>query len=455
MDGDAGGAARRLWAWTALAALLLLAGGLVAVAVRTGDALLGLVVGIVVSVVVVAAAAWWAFTTSRVWKRHLNLAVATLLAANGILSLVAFGVLGAAGLLVVAAGALGYAVAARRALRPAGGPAWAAEPAPAPARPWLLVNPRSGGGKAGRLGLAAAARDRGVRVHQLAPDEDAGALARQAVAAGADALGAAGGDGTLGPVAAVAVASGLPFVCVPAGTRNHFATDLGLARADPLGALDAFAGGARRVDVGVVGDRVFLNNVSLGAYADLVAAPGYRAGKLTTAHAVLPGSLRGERALLRVAFQDPQGRPHRDVLVLLVANNGYQLQGGARLGARERLDGGVLQVSALRARTGAALAGLAARLAAGRLTSGAEWAQWTTTALRVDAPAGRLPAGIDGEAVTLEPPLEFRVLPLALRVLLPPRLSPRAAPVRLRSWATVRRLWAVATGRGPGQGTRR
>jgi diacylglycerol kinase family enzyme len=455
MDGDAGGAARRLWAWTALAALLLLAGGLVAVATGTGGALLGLVVGVVVSVVVVAAAAWWAFTTSRVWKRRLNLAVAALLAANGILSLVAFGVLGAAGLLVVAAGALGYAVAARRALRPAGGPAWAAEPAPAPARPWLLVNPRSGGGKAGRLGLAAAARDRGVRVHELAPDEDAGALARQAAAAGADALGAAGGDGTLGPVAAVAVASGLPFVCVPAGTRNHFASDLGLARADPLGALDAFAGGARRVDVGVVGGRVFLNNVSLGAYADLVAAPGYRAGKLTTAHAVLPGSLRGERALLQVAFQDPQGRPYHDVLVLLVANNGYQLQGGARLGARERLDGGVLQVSALRARTGAALAGLAARLAAGRLTSGAEWAQWTTTALRVDAAAGRLPAGIDGEAVTLEPPLEFRVLPSALRVLLPPRVSPRAAPVRLRSWATVRRLWAVATGRGPGQGTRR
>jgi diacylglycerol kinase family enzyme len=457
MDGDAGGAARRLWAWTALAALLLLAGGLVAVAVRTGDAFLGLVVGLVVSVVVVAAAAWWAFTTSRVWKRRLNLAVAALLAANGILSLVAFGVLGAAGMLVVAAGAFGYAVAARRALRPAGGPAWVAEPGRAspPARPWLLVNLRSGGGKVGRLGLAAAARDRGVRVHELAPGEDAGTLARQAVAAGADALGVAGGDGTLGPVAAVAVASELPFVCVPAGTRNHFATDLGLVRADPLGALDAFAGGELRVDVGVVGDRVFLNNVSLGAYADLVAEPGYRAGKLTTAHAVLPGSLRGEHALLQVAFQDPQGRPYHDVLVLLVANNGYQLQGGARLGARERLDGGVLQVSALRARTGAALARLAARLAAGRLTSGAQWAQWTTTALRVDAPPGRLPAGIDGEAVTLEPPLEFRVLPLALRVLLPPRLSPRAAPVRLRSWTTVRRLWAVATGRGPGQGTRR
>jgi diacylglycerol kinase family enzyme len=451
MDGNAGGAARRVWAWTALAALVLLAGGLVTVAVRNGDAFLGLVAGIVVSVVVVAAAVWWAFTTSRVWKRRLNVAVAALLAANVALGLVEFGLRGAAGMLVAAAGALGYVVAARRALRPADGPAWVAGPARAtpPARPWLLVNPGSGGGKAARLGLAAAARDRGVRVHELARGEDPGTLARQAVAAGADALGVAGGDGSLGLVAAVAVESDLPFVCVPAGTRNHFAADLGLARADPLAALGAFAGAERRVDLGVVGDRVFLNNVSLGAYADLVAEPGYRAGKLTTAHAVLPGSLRGERALLQVAFQDPQGRAYHDVLVLLVANNGYQLQGAAGLGARERLDGGVLQVSALRARTGAALAELAARFAAGRLTSGTHWAQWTATALRVDAPLERLPAGIDGEAVTLEPPLEFRVLPLALRVLLPPGLLPRAAPVRVRSWASVRRLWAVAVGRAP------
>jgi diacylglycerol kinase family enzyme len=287
-----------------------------------------------------------------------------------------------------------------------------------------------------------------VRVHELAPGDDPRALARQAVAAGADAVGVAGGDGSLGLVAAVAVEADVPFVCVPAGTRNHFAADLGLDRTDPLAALDAFAGPERRIDVGVVGDRIFMNNVSLGAYAELVAEPGYRAGRLTTAHAVLPGALRGERALLKVAFQDPQGRRYQDVLVLLVANNGYELGRGAVLGARERLDGGVLQISALRARTGAELAGLAARIAARRARPGTEWAQWTTTALRVDAALARLPAGIDGEAVALAPPLEFRVLPLALRVLLPPAPRPRAARVRLQSWATVRRLWSVAGGRG-------
>ena len=455
MGGDAGGAARRGWARAALTALLVMVGGLALVAVGSDGGLFALVVGAVLGLAVVAATGWWAFTTRRVWKRRLNVAVAALVVAYVLLDLVVVGLQGAVGVLVLTAGVLGYGATARRALGPVAAPTGPGESAPAipPARPWLLVNPRSGGGKAERLGLAAAARARGIQVHELVPGDDPATLARQAVAAGADAVGVAGGDGSLGLVAAVAVEADVPFVCVPSGTRNHFAADLGLDRADPLAALDAFAGPERRIDVGVVGERMFMNNVSLGAYAELVAEPGYRAGKLTTAHAVLPGALRGERALLQVAFQDPQGRRYQDVLVLLVANNGYELQGAAVLGARERLDGGVLQISALRARTGAELAGLVARIAARRSRAGPEWAQWTTTTtLRVDADLADLPAGIDGEAVTLAPPLEFRVLPLALRVLLPPALRPRAARVGLRSWATVRRLWAVAAGLALGPG---
>jgi diacylglycerol kinase family enzyme len=308
----------------------------------------------------------------------------------------------------------------------------------------LLVNPRSGNGKAARAGLAEAARELGVEVHLLQAGDDPGALARAAVAGGADAVGVAGGDGSLGLVAAVAVERDVPFVCVPAGTRNHFAGDLGLDRGDPVRALAAFRGPERRVDVGVVGDRVFVNNVSLGAYADLVADPRYRAGKLATAHAVLPASLRGERALLRVDLGGAGGREHPDVLVLLVACNRYELNG-----VRERLDGGELQVSALPARTGAALAGLATRtLARGGRAPG--WAQWTTTTLRVEAPLAELPAGIDGEAATLATPLEFRVLPQALRVLVPPALDPRVPRVQLHRWATVPRLLRVAAGSSPG-----
>ena len=450
----------RWWAVAALAALVLVAAGLVQVVAGSRREALNLLVGTVLSVAVMAATAWWAFTTRRVWKRWLNIAIAVLAVANVVLGFLEFGFRQAAGATAIVAGSLTYAATARRALRlpprrrPAFGDPGAGEigepgAGGEPGRPWLVVNPWSGGGKAGRVGLVEAARARGLRVHVLERGEDLVALAREAVAAGAGAVGVAGGDGSLGLVAKVAVEADVPFVCIPSGTRNHFAGDLGLDRADPLAALDAFTGAERRIDVGMVGERMFLNNVSLGAYADMVADPRYRAAKLATAHAVLPASLRGEHDLLQVDLRDAEGREHPDVLVLLVAANSYELNG-----VRERLDGGVLQVSALRARTGAALAGLATRALAsrgGRVAGGSGWAQWTTTALRVSAPLAQLPAGIDGEAATLATPLEFRVLPQALRVLVPPALGPPAPRVRLQSWATVRRLVRIAAGSSSGR----
>ena len=101
--------------------------------------------------------------------------------------------------------------------------------------------------------------------------DDGDDLEELARGSGADVLGMAGGDGSLAAVAAVAIELDVPFVCIPFGTRNHFARDLGLDRDDPLAALAAFDDGQeRRVDVGRVGDRLFLNNVSLGLYALLV-----------------------------------------------------------------------------------------------------------------------------------------------------------------------------------------
>jgi diacylglycerol kinase family enzyme len=152
--------------------------------------------------------------------------------------------------------------------------------------------------------------------------------------------------------------------------------------------------------------------------------------------------------MLQAEFSDPQGRHYPEVLVLLVSNNSYDLTGGGELVARTSLDDGVLQVSALRARTGAALAGLAARIAARRGSPGSDWAQWTCTALRVDAAQAELPAGIDGESVVLRPPLEFRLLPRALRVLVPRELKPRRHEARVADWATIRRVGAIALGAG-------
>ena len=147
----------------------------------------------------------------------------------------------------------------------------------------LFVNPRSGGGKATRAGLAERARERGIDVIVLRPGDDLATLVADAVARGADALGIAGGDGSLAVVAAAALAHGLPFVCVPAGTRNHFALDLGLDRHDLVGSLDAFTDGVeRRIDVAEVNGRLFLNNVSLGIYGDAVRQPDYRDAKART-----------------------------------------------------------------------------------------------------------------------------------------------------------------------------
>ena len=113
-----------------------------------------------------------------------------------------------------------------------------------PQRPVLFVNPWSGDGVAGRLGLAAEAQGKGYEVVELKSGEDLGELVRAAVGRGVDGLAMAGGDGSQALVAAIAAEHDLPYACIPSGTRNHFALDLGVDREDVVGALDAFLEGA-------------------------------------------------------------------------------------------------------------------------------------------------------------------------------------------------------------------
>jgi diacylglycerol kinase family enzyme len=130
----------------------------------------------------------------------------------------------------------------------------------------LLINPRSGGGKAERVGLARECTARGIEPVLLRPGQDVVALAEAAVAGGAEVIGMAGGDGSLALVAGVAARNAVPMVVVPAGTRNHLAMDLGLDRDDVTGALDAYGAAVERaVDLGDVNGRSFVNNVSLAA----------------------------------------------------------------------------------------------------------------------------------------------------------------------------------------------
>jgi len=260
---------------------------------------------------------------------------------------------------------------------------------------FLIVNPRSGSSSPSADELVAEARRRGVDAHLFRPGEDLEAIAREA---SAEALGMAGGDGSLAPVAAVAIERRLPFVCVPFGTRNHFARDLGLDRDDPIAALDAFGGTERLVDVGRAGSRLFLNNVSLGMYARLVhERERHRRGRETLARMrALAIAMRHVSA--RGLFVD--GEPVR-VRVLLVSNNAYELD-LLSVGERERLDEGLLH------------------LYAGSGILRASWTEQSAERFEVDARAGSLRAAIDGEPARLRTPIEFRVEPRALRVLVPP-----------------------------------
>jgi diacylglycerol kinase family enzyme len=270
-----------------------------------------------------------------------------------------------------------------------------------PQRPVLFINPRSGGGRAGRAGLAEAARERGIETVVLQPGDDLGALAEGAAAGGADVLGMAGGDGSLGLVASTASAHGVPFVCVPAGTRNHFARDLGLDPNDLVGSLDAFTDAVERpIDLGDVNGRAFLNNVSLGVYGDAVQRESYRDAKARTLFETAAEVLGPSAELPGVRLVDERGAVHTDPAVILVSNNPYALRRPAESGMRPVLDGGRLGVLVLHRPGGPP-----------RRADRA----WTAHSLEVDSP-NALAAGLDGEAIRLDPALHFAIRPKALRV---------------------------------------
>src|SRR6476661_1885238 len=227
---------------------------------------------------------------------------------------------------VVAAALLAAAVlTAQTALRPHRSE-WALPvvDAPAPVRPFLVMNPRSGGGKVTRFGLQERAEALGAEVALLdRPGTDVQELARAALARGCDLLGVAGGDGTQALVAQVAAEHDVPFLVISAGTRNHFALDLGLDREDPSRCLDALRFGVEaRIDLGEINGRPFVNNASFGAYAEIVENPAYRDDKRGTALDTLPDLLCGRRGAHLVA--DADGLVVDAPQALLVSNNPYE-----------------------------------------------------------------------------------------------------------------------------------
>ena len=318
-----------------------------------------------------------------------------------------------------------------------------------PQHPVLICNPWSGGGKVAKFGLVDLAKELGVEVVMLDHGLDLEQLARDAIAGGADCLGMAGGDGSQALVASIAIEHDLPFVCVSAGTRNHFALDLGIDREDPRLSLHAFRDGIeRRIDYATVGDRLFVNNVSLGIYATIVQQEGYREAKSETTKALLPEMLGRTQEPFDLQFTEPSGVEVDGAFLIQVSNNPYVL--GATLDAsqRRRLDTGTLGIVAISARSGSEAAQVFALSALGQRRRSRHWHEFTAAHFEVRSRSGKAYAGIDGEALELSTPLEFQIHPRGLRLLVPEGNLTAAERRRARD-ISVADLVAIARGIDP------
>jgi diacylglycerol kinase family enzyme len=401
--------------------------------------------------ILIAGAAGWIALTRLGTARILAAVSAAAALIGGAVALIALGAVDELIVLVVAVGA--FAAASRRALSGSAtaGLAAAGERVARAARPRravLLMNPKSGGGKVEKFDLVNEARRRGIEPVVLERGDDLRALAHEA-ARSAEVIGMAGGDGSQALVAQVATEHDLPYVCIPAGTRNHLALDLGLDRDDVVGALDAFTGGGeRRIDLAFVNDRIFVNNVSLGIYAEIVQSEAYRDAKLATVEKMLPELLGPDATRFDLRFLGPDGGEQQTAQLVLISNNPYVLDRLGGMGSRPRLDTGQLGIVAVEIANAAQAAKLVSLNALRQLSHFEGWREWSTSDFEI-ASSGPVATGIDGEAVVLEPPLRFTIVPGALTVLLPPNVA-GLSPAALRPGFTssaLRDLWQLAAGR--------
>jgi undecaprenyl-diphosphatase len=299
-------------------------------------------------------------------------------------------------------------------LRPAG-PAWA-QPASskAPALPQgrgLTVVVNSGAGKASRSDVATELQKRLPEANIVQPgeDEDLEEVMAKA-AAGAQALGVAGGDGTVNCAAAAALSAGIPLAVFPAGTLDHFARDAGLREIDDTVAA-VESGHAAAVDVAwVEGDpdrpqgRIFLNTASLGSYPELVAVRERLEDRIGKWPAMMLGTVRvlrrGEPLELDIDGE------HRRLWLLFAGNCGYRPAGFAPT-YRPRLDDQLLDVRLLDAAQPFARTRLVLALLSGRLGQSRVYEERPTARLTVRARDGgeSLELARDGEVGTQSPEL--------------------------------------------------
>jgi diacylglycerol kinase family enzyme len=428
--------------------VVLVIGVVAALAISVIESPLRLVV-VIGLVAVVGLAAWYALT--RVGLPRLVATVASVAAAAGVIVVIVLApgiwVLLAVALLVVASLLARYAVSLD--VRTLKRSATMGTPVPAARRGVLIMNPKSGGGKAERFHLADECRRRGIEPVVLQAEDDLLTLARDVTARGADVIGMAGGDGSQALVASVAAEQDVSMVVVPAGTRNHLALDLGIDRDDVVGALDAYQEAVERpTDLSEVNGRVFVNNVSLGLYATIIKSPQYRDAKAETTLAALPKMLGPGTTPFDLRFDGPDGE-HHDGAHLIQVSNGPYGKTMETMASRPRMDSGRLGVAALVIGDDGDGTRFLRALATGHPDHYAGFQTWQADTFEVSS-GGLVSVGLDGETMDLEPPLRLTVRAGVLRVRLAKGAigqSPAARATGGRQLLST--LWRVAAGRAP------
>ena len=278
----------------------------------------------------------------------------------------------------------------------------------------LVMNAASGTSSEELAGFLAAELPQ-ARVVRAEKGSDLPALLHEA-AATASVLGVAGGDGSARLAAGIAADKGLPLLVVPAGTFNHFATDLGVrSAADAIAALRA--GDSVLVDVADAGDQAFLNTASTGIYVDLVRtreALENRLGKWPAVLIALVQVLRSSRPIDLAV----DGRARR-VWLLFAGNCRYE-PAGAAPSYRPDLADGQLDIRLVDGQQPLARTRLILAVLLGTLSRSRVYRTWTADSLRIAAAdGGEVLLSVAGETPGTGPSLTVRKRPAGLLVYRP------------------------------------
>jgi diacylglycerol kinase family enzyme len=290
----------------------------------------------------------------------------------------------------------------------------------------VLLNAGSGGGNdaalAARIGALFERAGASAEV-RLARSGELDALLREAIARRPEVVVAGGGDGTVSTVAAALAGGEIALGVLPLGTLNHFAKDMRLPLAlEP--AVEQIAHGAmRRVDVGDVNGRVFINNSSLGLYPDIVRDRERQQkrlgrGKWPALVWATLGALRRFPFLSVRLSVDGAERLRRTPFVF-IGNNPYTMEGFA-IGERERLDSGCLSLYVVQRAGRLRLLQLALRALLGRLEQARDFDALVAGAIDIESRRQRLRVATDGEITVMTPPLHYRIRPASLLVVAAP-----------------------------------